>query len=275
MKALAWFWAAVAVLALAPEALLSASGPPPSMQGHMPGPTAASSAPSLPLPVPTPSSSVAPPPRMAAAPSRVAILVAGMGMIAADSRSAIGALPGPVSFAISPYAADPAAFAQAARAAGHEVVLSLPMQPSGGAAVDAGAEALIAGLDSHDTATRLAWALGRVPNPAGTTSLLGPGLDGGAFTASPFLVAITDTLAARHLWFLDARRLVMLDVPGARPDQAFAALLAEARARGEAIGAIGAPAPEMVTALAEFLRGLAAQGARLVPVGEIVTESKQ
>lgn len=196
-------------------------------------------------------------------------------MIAADSQAAIAALPAAVSLAVSPYAPDPAASAKAARAAGHEVLLSLPMQPRGGAAADAGDEALATGQDPSVTATRLAWALARVPGPAGATSLLGTGLDGAAFAASPSLVAVTDTLAARHLWFLDARQMVMLDAPGTTPSQALAALVARAHQQGSAIGAIGAPSPDLVAALTRLLPGLAGEGVSLVPVGQIMAASQR
>ncbi|MBU6499686.1 MAG: hypothetical protein KGQ40_14255, partial [Rhodospirillales bacterium] len=74
----------------------------------------------------------------------VAVLLAGIGLSAADSLAAIHALPGAVSLAVSPYAAvpapaplaaapaPPASLAEvlaAARAAGHELFVSIPMEP--------------------------------------------------------------------------------------------------------------------------------------------------
>jgi polysaccharide deacetylase 2 family uncharacterized protein YibQ len=255
MRALAWFWAVVLLLAAGAAGTLAWLGPP--------------------RPPATPVAAGVLPASAAVHGPRIAIVVAGIGMIAADSQGAIAALPAAVSLAVSPYAPDPAGTAKAARDAGHEVLLSLPMQPAGGAAADAGDEALTTGQDPSVTASRLAWALGRVPGPAGATGLLGPGLDGAAFAASPSLVAVTDTLAARHLWFLDARRLSMLDAPGASPSQALDLLVAEARRRGSAIGALAAPAPDLVAALTKLLPGLAAAGVRLVPVGQIMTPSQQ
>jgi polysaccharide deacetylase 2 family uncharacterized protein YibQ len=257
MRAVAWFWAVVLLLAAGAAGMLAWLGPPAPRSG--PGAVAAAVVPGLP----------------AAQGPRIAVLVAGIGMIAADSQGAIAALPAAVSLAVSPYAPDPAGTAKAARDAGHEVLLSLPMQPGGGAAADAGNEALTNGQDPSVTAARLAWALGRVPGPAGATDLLGPGLDGAAFAGSPSLVAVTDTLAARHLFFLDARRVTMLDAPATTPSQALDALVAEARRRGGAVGAIAAPAPDLVAALTKLLPGLTAAGVRLVPVGQIMTPSQQ
>lgn len=259
MRALAWFWTAVLLLALGVVGTLAWLGSPPRQP-----PAAAATPPAIPAA-----------PAMAAGSPRVAILVAGVGMIAADSQAAIRTLPAAVSLAISPYAPQPASTAAAARAARHEVVLSLPMQPGAGAGADAGNEALTTGQKASVTAQRLAWALGRVPHPDGTTSLLGRGLDGAAFVASPALVAVTDTLAARHLWFLDARQVVLLDAPGTTLARGLATLVARARQQGSAIGAIGAPSPGLVAGLARRLPRLAGQGVRLVPVGAIMTKQKQ
>jgi uncharacterized protein len=258
MRGLLWFWAVVLLLLTGVASTLAWLGPPP-----YPAASLAKAGGNAPVPAPP------------AGGPRVAILVAGLGMIAADSQAAIASLPAAVSLAVSPYAPDPAATARAARDAGHEVLLSLPMQPDGGATADAGDEALASGQDPSIIATHLAWALGRVPNPAGATGLLGPGLDGAAFVASPSFVAVTDTLAARHLWFLDARRLAMLDAAGTTPTQALEALVALARRQGSAIGAIAAPAPDLVAKLSKLLPALAGDGVRLVPVGQIMSITKQ
>lgn len=250
MRALAWFWVAVVVLVAGGVGTLAWLGPPqPAATSHV-------------------ATASSPPP--AAGGPRVAILVAGLGMIASDSQAAIASLPPAVSLAVSPYAPDPEGTARAARAAGHEVLLSLPMQPADSATADAGREALAPGQSADVIATRLAWALGRLTHPAGTTSLLATGLDGGAFVASPALQAVTDTLAARHLWFLGGNRMVMLDAPGTTPQAALTALLTQARAHGSAIGAIGTPSPDIVEAMAKLLPGLAGEGITLVPVGVLM-----
>ncbi len=270
MRALAWFWVAVLLLAGGVVGALAWLGPP-----ARPVAAVAARFPTrVPPSTPAPLAAAAPAPSPAHAP-RVAVLVAGIGMIASDTQAAIASLPAVVSLAVSPYAPDPAAIAKEARAAGHEVILSLPMQPAGGASASAGDEALTTGQKASVTAARLAWALGRVPHVAGTTSLLGRGLDGAAFVASPALVAVTDALATRHLWFLDARQITMLDAPGGTLAQGLDNLVARARQQGSAIGAIGAPSPNSVAALEGLLPMLAKRGVRLVPVGQIMTAQKQ
>ncbi len=259
MRALAWFWILVLLLLGGVGATLAWLGPPPPPAARAAAVGAAN-----------PSAAVA-----GTHGPKVAILIAGIGMIATDSQAAIATLPPAVSLAVSPYAPDPAAAARTARQAGHEVVLSLPMQPAGGASADAGDEALTTGQPPGVTAARLAWALGRVPGPAGATSLLAPGLDGAAFTASPALVAVIDTLAAHHLWFLDGRRITMLDAAGITPARALDGVIAAARRNGSAIGAAGAPSPDLVAALAKLLPGLAASGVRLVPVGDMMSTSQR
>ncbi|MDE2335602.1 MAG: divergent polysaccharide deacetylase family protein [Rhodospirillales bacterium] len=260
MRALVWFWAVVLMLAGGVGAVLAWLGPP-AREAVPVADVARPAAPPAPLPLATG--------------PKIAILIAGIGMRTHQSRVAIASLPPAVSLAISPYAPDPAAAALAARKAGHEVLVSLPMQPGQGAIADAGDEELAASQPADVTASRLAWALGRVPAPAGATSLLAPGLDGDAFTASPALASVMDKLASRHLWFLDGRRATMLDAPATTPAHALAALIALARRKGSAIGAAGAPSPDLVAALERLLPGLAARGVRLVPVGQIISQAKQ
>lgn len=271
MRALAWFWVVALLLAGGVVGALAWLGPPRPAALHATGVPAPSAPAPLAAATPAPSPGQASPARA----PRVAIMVAGVGMIASDTQAAIASLPAVVSLAVSPYAPNPAEIAKEARAAGHEVIVSLPMQPAGGAAATAGDEALTTGQKASVTATRLAWALGRVPQAAGTTSLLGRGLDGAAFVASPALVGVTDRLTARHLWFLDARQITMLDAPGGSLAQGLDNVVAQARRQGSAIGAIGAPSPNAVAALEKLLPALARRGVRLVPVGQIMTAQKR
>ena len=61
---------------------------------------------------------------------RVAVLLAGIGMSETDSEEAIRTTPAAISLAVSPYAFHPERLLADARAAGHELLLSLPMEPA-------------------------------------------------------------------------------------------------------------------------------------------------
>ena len=60
----------------------------------------------------------------------VAIVIAGLGLDQAATREAVERLPPAVTLAYSPYASDLAVAIAAARKAGHEVLLGLPMEPA-------------------------------------------------------------------------------------------------------------------------------------------------
>jgi polysaccharide deacetylase 2 family uncharacterized protein YibQ len=60
---------------------------------------------------------------------RVAIVIGGLGIGAASTGDALIKLPGPITFAFSPYGGDLALQVVRARDAGHEILLQVPMEP--------------------------------------------------------------------------------------------------------------------------------------------------
>src|SRR3984885_6001362 len=60
---------------------------------------------------------------------RVAVLLTGLGLSSAPTEAAINRLPPEVTLSFSPYAEHLGDWLQAARAAGHEVLLDLPLEP--------------------------------------------------------------------------------------------------------------------------------------------------
>lgn len=114
----------------------------------------------------------APAPAASGAP-RIAIMVAGIGYALAPSLDAVRDLPPQVSLALSPYGAHIQKVATAARIAGHETLMGLPMQVDGEPAITAGDQALRAGsLPAHNR-NRLDWALSRAAGYAGVTDAIG------------------------------------------------------------------------------------------------------
>ena len=71
----------------------------------------------------------------------VAVLVMGLGMSAAETQAAI-TLPPEIGLVFSPYAADGATWQVRAQAAGHEILLELPLESTDPASVDPGPLAL-------------------------------------------------------------------------------------------------------------------------------------
>ena len=225
------------------------------------------------------------PPGLPKAP-RVALLVSGFGQSEKDSRAALEALPGPVSFAVSPYAAPAPALMDAARNAGHELLASIPMEPQGYPINDAGSHQLLTGLPPKDNRTNLEWALARTQGAVGATSA-SDGMRGERFAdVSGALDPVLDEIARRGLLYIDARPGrtperrglaarsvdVVLDDPPARAeiDAKLVTLERIARERGAAIGLAGPPRPVTVEKLSAWVKTLKDRGIILVPVSALV-----
>src|SRR5262249_47309534 len=86
---------------------------------------------------------------------RVGLLIAGIGLNQAESEAAIRSLPHGVTLAVSPYAQTTAKLLAAARAAEHEYLLSIPMEPQGFPLNDPGKQALMTSLSPEQNRARL------------------------------------------------------------------------------------------------------------------------
>ncbi len=220
---------------------------------------------------------------------RVAVLLAGIGMAEIDSEEAIRATPAAVSLAISPYAPRPGHLLELARAAGHEVLVSLPMEPLGYPLNDPGPRALLTGLSPAQNHEQLIWALSRIGGYVGATATMS-GLRGERFAASPQMKPVLEELARRGLLYVDPRPVpsrpggpslarpgvrvadVVIDDPPVRSEiEARLARLEQlARDRGSALGVIGLPGPVTIDRLAAWTATLGARGVYLVPVSALV-----
>jgi len=96
----------------------------------------------------------------------IAILVTGLGQNKLVSDGAIK-LPENISLSFSPYAKDLASWANAARIAGHEVLIDLPLEPSNFPASDPGPYGLLVGKGTQENATRMQWLMSRIPGYVG------------------------------------------------------------------------------------------------------------
>jgi len=216
---------------------------------------------------------------------RVGLVLGGIGLSAADSTAAIEQLPAAVTLAFSPYAQNPMGLAQAARARGHEILISLPLEPQGYPLNDEGPETLLTGAAPADNARRLEWALSRLTGYAGATGAL-DGLHGERFAGEKMLFeGLQHDLAARGLFYIDPRpgaappefapgRAVDL-VVDAPPGEAAIAAALEALSRralehGTALGLADLPRPVTVSRIAIWAGSLTEQGLALVPASALV-----
>ncbi|MEQ8602361.1 MAG: divergent polysaccharide deacetylase family protein [Marivibrio sp.] len=131
---------------------------------------------------------------------QIAVVVTEVGVSASTTEEAI-ALPGPVTLAFAPYARDLANQIEQARQAGHEVLLTLPMEPRDFPRSDPGPYALMTSLDSEANLERLNWILSRAVGYVGLANY-----QGSAFTADErALRPIMTALAERGLLYFDTR----------------------------------------------------------------------
>jgi uncharacterized protein len=128
----------------------------------------------------------------------IAIVIDDLGDDSLTTRRAIALLPA-VSLAFLPYPDATPILAREALRAGHQILVHVPMEPDG--ADDPGPNALRADLDPSEINRRLEWALGRVPGFSGINNH-----EGSRFTADrAALIPVIETLADRHVFFLDSR----------------------------------------------------------------------
>ncbi|MCW3477571.1 divergent polysaccharide deacetylase family protein [Limobrevibacterium gyesilva] len=219
---------------------------------------------------------------------RIAVLLSGLGMSEQDSEEAIRTLPPAVSFAFSPYALRPDRLLEAARARGHEALLSIPMEPQNYPLNDAGSYALLTSLSQGNNALRLEWALSRIAGYVGATGGLGR-LHGERFAdAREQMGAVLEELASRGLLYVDPRpgarpfagdglppqRSVdlMIDAPPVRTEiEAKLAQLEQlARDRGNALGLADTPLPVTTERIAAWAATLSQRGFVLTPVSALI-----
>jgi len=218
---------------------------------------------------------------------RIALVMTGLGMSDADSRAAIQALPGPVTLAFSPYAGGADALVELCRKSGHEMLISIPMEPQGFPLNDAGSHSLLTAAPPAQNAANLEWVLSRIQGYAGAVGAL-DGMRGERFAEqTSSLKAMLDEFGRRGLLYVDPRPgrvgkpadmpvrgvdLVVDDPPArAEIEAKLAALERMAREKGAAVGLAGPLRPVTVERVAAWARGLGDRGIALAPVSALTS----
>ncbi|MDA0787156.1 MAG: divergent polysaccharide deacetylase family protein [Proteobacteria bacterium] len=213
----------------------------------------------------------------------IAIVIDDMGLDRPRSVRTT-ALPAPLTLAYLAYANDLGAQTETARAAGHELLVHVPMEPGPGA--DPGPNALLTTLTPEELNRRIEWNLSQFTRFVGINNHMGSK----ATSDLPSMVSVMSQLRDRGLLFLDSRtsgatvayaEAERQGVPALRRDVFLdhdpspiavrAALLQVeqvARRQGHAI-AIGHPKDATIDALAEWLPDVRARGFALVPVSAV------
>ena len=204
---------------------------------------------------------------------RVAIIVGGLGLNAVTTRAAIERLPAEVTLSFVPYAEGLQGWIDLARAQGHEVMLEMPMEPSGYPGNDPGPHTLLASAEAADIQARMNWLLGRATGYFGVTNYMGD-----RFASSDAgMTAFMAILRQRGVAFVDdgsmsrrpgawarasANRIIDEEQSPAAIVGQLNALEALAKGNGQAMGT-GFSYPVTVEALARRTAGMEARGRQL------------
>ncbi|MBP7336050.1 divergent polysaccharide deacetylase family protein [Niveispirillum sp.] len=132
---------------------------------------------------------------------RIAIVLTGLGLSEAATHEAIDRLPGAVTFSFTPTAENLQAKVDEARAKGHEVLLSVPMQPVGYPANDPGPNTLLSNLSDEENVRRLEATLAAFTGYVGVTSKTDSGTE--FLTQRESLRGVLLQVQRRGLVFLD------------------------------------------------------------------------
>ena len=104
---------------------------------------------------------------------KIAIVLGGMGLNRGLTDQAIRELPGEITLAFAPYGKGLQKQINAARRAGHEIMLQLPMEPFGYPAVDPGPKTLLVKDAADVTVNNLKWHMSRFSGYIGIVNYMG------------------------------------------------------------------------------------------------------
>ncbi len=135
---------------------------------------------------------------------KVAVIVSGLGLSRAVTMAAIRQLPGAVTLAFDVYAPGLDKWVARARKSGHEVLLTLPMEPDDFPYEDPGPLGLFSNLDEKANLSRLKSMLERMPGYVGLLTVMG----------SKF--SSVETLIKPVLEVLNKRGLIIVDGSGGK-----------------------------------------------------------
>jgi len=210
----------------------------------------------------------------------VALVVGGLGLNAETTKQAIEQLPPAVTLSFVPYTVNLQSWIDLARAAGHEVMVEVPMQPVNYPDNDPGPQTLLANARNDDLTAHMLWALSRCTGYFAVSNYQGAAFfkDKAGFTT--FLA----TLKARGIGFIDdgqardaqgawARATADRVVDNQINAQAILAQLtgleATAKTRGQALGT-GMAFPVTLAVAQKWTQSLDGKGIQLAPASAMM-----
>lgn len=217
----------------------------------------------------------------------IAVIVTGLGLNEATSLEAANSLPEAVTLAFAPYGKSLKATTAAARAAGHELMLEVPLEPFDYPDSDPGPDTLLTGEAPRDNMNRLYTVMAKFGGYVGLINNMGARFTASGADFGPMM----EELGARGLGYVDdgssnrslapqlsaanripfARADLMLDANPTRSAilEQLTLLEEKARTNGSALGVVSA-LPVSITALAEWSNKLESRGFALVPASAVM-----
>lgn len=217
---------------------------------------------------------------------RISVVVADLGLVRLISENAINDLPGPVTLIFNSDASTNAWMARA-RNFGHEVLLSVPMEPFDYPANDPGPGTLLTSVTGEENVKRLQNAMSKGTGYVGVTSLTGS-----HFTSSPEALkpVLTQAFSRGLLWY-DARLVPLssayavgqeMRMPSVRTDfratadksrSALDAMFQDAETSARHAGTVVVlvyPSPMSLQAITDWAKTLPEKGFALAPITAMV-----
>lgn len=214
----------------------------------------------------------------------VSLVVGGLGLNAVTTRAAIERLPAEVTLSFVPYAEGLQTWINLARSYGHEVLIELPMEPTGYPDNDPGPYTLLASSSPDEISAKLDWLLSRGVGYFGVANYLGDRF----VTSSDSATALMTQLRAKGLAFIDdgtlgrqggafarasADRIVDEEQSPAAIQRQLSALEAQAKTEGAAMGS-GFSYPVTVEVAARWTAGLPERGLQLAPASAMTRRAR-
>jgi hypothetical protein len=212
---------------------------------------------------------------------KIALVIGGLGLDPERTRQAIEALPPEVTLSFSPYAEDLQGQIDRARAAGHEVMIELPMEPLDYPDNDPGPYTLLSSAQPGEIQAKLDWLMSRATGYFAVTNAFGSRFLGQDRAMAP----VIQTLRQRGVGFIDDGQAagrggglhraslgprIDADLDSAAIDNQLLSLEAQALQSGVALGA-GSAYPLTMSQVQKWAVAVRDRGYALAPASALMT----
>ena len=216
----------------------------------------------------------------------ISIIIGGLGLNSRVTQAAIDELPPEVTLSFVPYSRGLQTWVDRARAAGHEVMIELPMEPYDYPNNDTGPYTLLTTANATETRRRTEWLLSRATGYFGVTNYQGAKFATDNRSISPVFQMLSErglafihdgaaprsvfqTVAdANHLPFTEAARVIDADPTGSAIDEQLLHLEAISLQRGSALGT-GFAFPITIDQIRDWAETLPSKGYLLAPASSL------